>query len=111
MGAGNQGQMSPRCLSKGEGGAEVWRCFGSFHTLPKGFPMKNLQFQRYVYRLVEKVAGPGLESVVDEANILVYHDEGMTEGEQVTCANLAAAEVLFENGYLAEDEAFEIEMA
>jgi hypothetical protein len=73
--------------------------------------MKNLQFQRYVYRLVEKVAGPGHEAVVDEANILVYHDEGMTEGEQVTCANLAAAEVLFENGFIPEDEPFAFEMA
>ena len=64
--------------------------------------MKNLQFQRYVYKLVEKVAGQGIESVDPEANILVYFDEGMSEGDQVTCANLAAAEVLFENGYLAE---------
>ena len=73
--------------------------------------MKNLQFQRYVYKLVEKVAGPGNEAAVDEANILVYFDEGMSEGEQVTCANLAAAEVLFENGFIAEDEALEVEMA
>jgi hypothetical protein len=73
--------------------------------------MKNLDFQKYVARQVEKVAGPGLESVVDEANILVYFDEGMSNKEQVVCANLAAAEVLFENGFLAEDDAAEIEAA
>lgn len=61
-------------------------------------------FVKYVARLVEKVAHQDLEAVDSEANVLVYFDEGMPEGEQITCANLAAAEVLFENGYLEEME-------
>ena len=66
--------------------------------------MKSQTFFRYVANLVEKSAGQPIEVVDPEANVLSYHDDGMTEGEQVACAHLAAAEVLFENGYLEDLE-------
>lgn len=66
--------------------------------------MKAQTFEKFVANLVAKTAGQPIEVVDPEANVLSYHDEGMTEGEQVACAHLAAAEVLFENGYLQDLE-------
>jgi hypothetical protein len=73
--------------------------------------MKAYAFEKYVARLVEKVAHEKLEVVDPDHNVLVYHDEGMTEGEQITCANLAAAEVLFETGFLGDLDLYPMEMA
>jgi len=62
--------------------------------------MKRKEFVSYVASLVSKVASSKIEEIDPEFNVLSYYDEGMELDEQVVCANLAATEVLVENGYL-----------
>ena len=62
--------------------------------------MKRKEFVSYVASLVSKVASSKIEEIDPEFNVLSYYDEGMELDEQVACANLAATEVLVENGYL-----------
>lgn len=62
--------------------------------------MKRKEFVSYVASLVSKVAHDKIEDIDPEFNVLSYYDEGMELDDQVVCANLAATEVLVENGYL-----------
>jgi hypothetical protein len=62
--------------------------------------MHRKEFVSYVASLVSKVARDKIEDIDPEFNVLSYYDEGMDLDDQVTCANLAATEVLSENGYI-----------
>lgn len=65
--------------------------------------MKSKQFESYVASLVAKTAGQPLKDVDPDFDLSVYFDPGMETCDQVTCANLAAAEILFENGFIEQD--------
>jgi hypothetical protein len=65
--------------------------------------MKAKQFKSYVAGLVAKTAGQPLEDIDPEFDLSVYFDPGMEACDQVTCAHLAAAEVLFENGFIEQE--------
>jgi len=65
--------------------------------------MKARQFESYVAGLVAKTAGQTLRDVDPDFDLAPYFDPGMETSDQVTCAHLAAAEVLFENGFIEQE--------
>jgi hypothetical protein len=66
--------------------------------------MKFPQFQSMVCRFVEKVADAPLVDVDPEFNLAPYFDDGADPEEQVSSAQSCANRVLFENGFVEEEE-------